>query len=174
MSNDQSYEFGTFRLDPSERLIWNAERRIDLRGKAFDVLTALLRSEGRAVTKEELLRQVWRNIAVEEANLTVAVSQLRRVLRAESPGNDYIETLPGRGYRFLRHGRPCRSRASRHGSQLSRLGQEKRSETASSALFVTAATDQRNYATCKPGAADLRLCVPIAFSDIACSCGSRS
>jgi DNA-binding winged helix-turn-helix (wHTH) protein len=118
MNIQETYEFGSFRVDAHERLLFHGTHRIHLRGKAFDVLAELLRGGGRALSKDELLRRVWRDVAVEEANLTVAVSQLRKVLREAGAGDDYIETLPGRGYRFVQDGRALRRRAQRQSAAL--------------------------------------------------------
>lgn len=116
MAVSQLFEFGPFRVDAAERLVWCGPRRLNLRGKSFDLLLVLIRSGGRALSKEELLATIWPGLAVEEGNLTVAMSKLRDVLREGNAAMDYIETLPGRGYRFLAAGRPAKSKSARPGS----------------------------------------------------------
>lgn len=116
MATPQLFEFGPFRVDIAERLLWCGERRLDLKGKSFDLLVALLRSGARALSKDELMSTIWSGLAVEEGNLTVAMSKLRDVLREADAATDYIETLPGRGYRFLAAGQPAKARSGRQSS----------------------------------------------------------
>src|SRR5688500_13733286 len=95
------YRFGRFRVDTREqRLTTRDGVLIPITPKVFDTLVVLLRHAGRLLTKEELLQAVWPDTAVEEANLTVNVSTLRRLL-AGSDATPYIETVPRRGYRFV-------------------------------------------------------------------------
>jgi predicted ATPase/DNA-binding winged helix-turn-helix (wHTH) protein len=84
-------------LRPLERQLLINGRRSALGGRAFDLLLALAERAGRLVTKEELLDTVWPDVVVEEGNLTVQMSSLRKLL-----GPDVIATVPGRGYRFCR------------------------------------------------------------------------
>jgi len=101
MAGKQLFEFGTFRLDTLDRLIWNGEERVDLPPKVFDTLVALVRSGGRLVTKEELIRTVWPDVVVEEGSLNQAVYQLRKALHDGEEGARLIETVPRQGYRLL-------------------------------------------------------------------------
>jgi len=94
------YEFGAFRCDPAEHLLLAGGRPIPLTPKSFDILVALLASNGRLVSKDELMRRVWPDSFVEEANLTVNISALRKALGESNGGQQYIETVPKRGYRF--------------------------------------------------------------------------
>jgi DNA-binding winged helix-turn-helix (wHTH) protein len=95
------FRFGEFRVDTREqRLTTRAGALIPITPKAFDTLVVLLRHAGRLLTKEELMEAVWPGTAVEEANLTVNVSTLRRLL-AHSDATPCIETVPRRGYRFV-------------------------------------------------------------------------
>jgi len=101
MSDKRLYEFGPFRLDPIRRLLFRDEEPLPLRSKAFDTLLALVRSDGRVIDKDELMREVWADTIVEESGLTRNISELRKTL-GESPGERrYIVTVPGRGYRFV-------------------------------------------------------------------------
>jgi DNA-binding winged helix-turn-helix (wHTH) protein len=87
--------FGRCELRPLERRLLVDGRRVTLGGRAFDLLLALAERAGRLVTKQELLDLVWPDVVVEEGNLTVQMSSLRKLL-----GPDVIATVPGRGYRF--------------------------------------------------------------------------
>ena len=94
------YRFGRFRVDPREHLLTRDGKAIAITPKVFHTLVAFLQSPGRLLTKEELLAAVWPDIAVEEANLTVNVSTLRRLL-ADEGAQACIETVPRLGYRFV-------------------------------------------------------------------------
>jgi len=95
------YDFGKFRCDPREHLLLCDDKPVSLSPKSFEILVALIQSNGRLLTKEELMRQVWPDSFVEEANLTVNISALRKVLGDAPGGEQYIETVPKRGYRFV-------------------------------------------------------------------------
>jgi DNA-binding winged helix-turn-helix (wHTH) protein/TolB-like protein len=95
------YEFGRFRFDPAEQLLQRDGKSVPLTPKAFEILQILLQSSGRLLTKEELMRLVWPDSFVEEANLTVNISALRKALGDTLNGQEYIETVPKRGYRFI-------------------------------------------------------------------------
>jgi len=87
--------FGRFELRPRERRLLAAGRPVALGSRAFDVLVALVSRAGALATKGELLDEAWPGLVVEEANLSVQVAALRKVL-----DGDLIATIPGRGYRF--------------------------------------------------------------------------
>jgi len=95
------YEFGNFRCDPREHLLLCGDTSVSLSPKAFEILLVLIRSNGRLLTKDELMQQVWPDSFVEEGNLTVNISALRRALGETPAGQQYIETIPKRGYRFV-------------------------------------------------------------------------
>jgi len=94
------YEFGPFRLDPSAPLLWREGRPVALTLKALETLVVLVEQGGRVVSREELIEAVWPDTVVEENNLSVNVSMLRKALGESEAGEKYIETLPRRGYRF--------------------------------------------------------------------------
>lgn len=95
------YEFGPFRLDTAERRLTRGGQPIPLTGKAFDLLTVLVCNSGRLLRKAELMQTLWPGRVVEENNLTVAMSTLRKALcESKEGGHRYIETIPGIGYRF--------------------------------------------------------------------------
>jgi TolB-like protein/DNA-binding winged helix-turn-helix (wHTH) protein/Tfp pilus assembly protein PilF len=95
------YQFDRFVLDPVERILSCDGTPVSLTPKAFDTLICLVRNQGRMVTKDELLRQVWPDTFVEEINLAVNISAIRKAL-GESPQEcRFIATVPGHGYRFV-------------------------------------------------------------------------
>ena len=98
------HRFGRFEVLPVERQLLADGRPVPLGARAFDVLLALIERRERLVTKAELLDVVWPGLVVEEANLPVQVSALRKLI-----GPQAIATIPGRGYRFamaLHEGEP--------------------------------------------------------------------
>src|ERR1051325_11801581 len=95
------YEFGKFRCDPGDHLLLCEGTPISLAPKAFEILVVLIESNGRLLTKEELMQKVWPGTFVEEANLTINISALRKVLGDTTGNQQFIETVPKRGYRFL-------------------------------------------------------------------------
>lgn len=95
------YEFGSFRMDVRKRLLLKDGETVPLTPKAFDTLLALVRQHGGVIEKDELMKELWPDSFVEEANLTQNVSTVRKAL-GESPNEHrYIITVPGRGYRFV-------------------------------------------------------------------------
>lgn len=94
------YEFGQFRLDTAERLLVRGGTPVSLTPKAFETLLVLVQSSGRLVHKDDLMKQVWPDAIVEEANLARNVWTLRKAL-GDSNGERYIETIPTVGYRFV-------------------------------------------------------------------------
>lgn len=92
---DRHYCFDRFELRVGERRLLREGREVGLGGRAFELLLALLEQAGQLLGKSELMDRVWRGLVVEEANLHVQVSQLRRVIGAQA-----IATVPGRGYKF--------------------------------------------------------------------------
>jgi Tol biopolymer transport system component/DNA-binding winged helix-turn-helix (wHTH) protein len=95
------YEFGLFRLDAAEHLLLRAGETVPLTPKAFDLLLTLVERHGRLLEKDELLKLVWPDTVVEEANLATNISLLRKALGEGENGQRYIETAPKRGYRFI-------------------------------------------------------------------------
>ncbi len=95
------YDFGPFRVDAFRRLLLREGKPVRIPAKAYEILLVLLEEKGRLVEKDELMRRVWPDAVVEENNLTVNMSALRRSLM-ESPGEHrYVVTIPGRGYQFV-------------------------------------------------------------------------
>ena len=94
-------EFGPYRLDARRRLVWKGDALLDVPPKAAELLAALAGEAGEVVSKEELLQRVWPDTFVEEANLSVNVSILRKALGEQPDGRPWIQTVARRGYRFL-------------------------------------------------------------------------
>lgn len=94
------YDFGPFRLDLTEHILLLAGKPVALSPKAFDTLLVLVRNSGRIVEKDELLKSVWPGTFVEEATLAQNIFTVRQALGG-SEGQQYIQTVPKRGYRFV-------------------------------------------------------------------------
>jgi eukaryotic-like serine/threonine-protein kinase len=97
---DIRWEFGSFRLHTSQRLLFRDGELVPLSRKAIDILLILVESHGQLIEKDDLMRRVWPDSFVEESNLAVHISQLRKTL-GEGGGDYRIETIPRRGYRFI-------------------------------------------------------------------------
>ena len=93
------YRFGPFSLNPNERLLLRENEPLALTPKAFDLLVMLVANAGHLLEKDLLMRQLWSDAFVEEANLSNNISLLRKTLNAGIDA-EYIETVPRRGYRF--------------------------------------------------------------------------
>ncbi|HEU4390626.1 MAG TPA: transcriptional regulator, partial [Blastocatellia bacterium] len=94
------YEFGSFRLDPVERLLLVDGAPVPLAPKVFDTLLVLVEASGRLVTKDDLMSRLWPDTFVEEGTLTRNISDLRKALADAGDGDQYIQTVPRHGYRF--------------------------------------------------------------------------
>jgi DNA-binding winged helix-turn-helix (wHTH) protein/uncharacterized membrane protein HdeD (DUF308 family) len=97
--------FGDFRFNvPTRELLrvgnQGSETPISLGSRAADLLHLFLHRPGELITKSEIMDAVWPNTAVEESNLTVQISALRRAIDGGGNRASYIQTVPGRGYRF--------------------------------------------------------------------------
>jgi len=94
------YEFGEFRLDAEHLMLSRGPNELSLAPKAVETLLALVERRGQIVSKDELLEAVWPDAIVEESNLFLYLSVLRKTLGEQSNGNPWVETLRRRGYRF--------------------------------------------------------------------------
>ncbi len=94
------YEFGPFRLQPEEHLLLREGNPVPLTPKAFDLLLFLLQNQGRLVTKDQIMQAIWPESFVEEANITVLISSLRKALGEREADDPYIKTVPKKGYCF--------------------------------------------------------------------------
>ncbi len=95
------YAFGPFRLDHQERVLLRDGRPVPLSPKAVEILLLLVEKAAHLVDKDDLMKRVWPDTFVEEGNLTKNVFVLRRALGNGDAGQEYIETVPKRGYRFV-------------------------------------------------------------------------
>jgi DNA-binding winged helix-turn-helix (wHTH) protein len=109
------YEFGSFVLDTPERRLTRQGERIAVTGKTLDVLRLLVEAEGRLVDRPTFNAQLWPEVIVEDRNLTVHISALRKAL-----GSDCIETVAKSGYRLAVPVRTLNGRASSEARQVLR------------------------------------------------------
>ncbi|WP_433975565.1 winged helix-turn-helix domain-containing protein [Tunturiibacter lichenicola] len=94
------YEFGPFRVDPERETLLREGEPVALTPKTFQILLVLIRHNEEVVTKDELMRAVWPDTFVEEANLSRNIFMLRKALGETAQDHRYIVTVPGRGYRL--------------------------------------------------------------------------
>ena len=95
------YEFSGFRLEEAQqRLLFNGEP-VALKPKILDLLRYLIQSRGQLIAKDDLMREIWPDTIVEENNITVSMSILRKTLGENRQKPRFIQTVPRRGYRFV-------------------------------------------------------------------------
>jgi predicted ATPase/DNA-binding winged helix-turn-helix (wHTH) protein len=99
--DERAISFGPYRLLAARRLLLEGDQPVRLGSRAFDILEALVERAGEVVGKEQLIARAWPKTYVEEANLKIQVSALRRALGDGQDGNRYVITVPGRGYNFV-------------------------------------------------------------------------
>src|SRR5881628_3766342 len=97
----RTIEFVPFRINTADKLLHRNGRVLKLFPKSVDLLLALLGSNGRVLTGDELLEAVWGQTNVERGNVTSSISDLRKVLGDNRKTPSYIETIPTRGYRWI-------------------------------------------------------------------------
>ncbi len=100
-SLDGKYRFSDFELDTTERVVRQRGAILPLGAKAFQALEILVRNGGKVVSRAEMIQSLWPDAIVEDSNLTVTISVLRRSLGDTDTGTAFIETVPKRGYRFV-------------------------------------------------------------------------
>jgi TolB-like protein/Tfp pilus assembly protein PilF len=100
MPADQ-FEFGAYRLDSHSGMLFRGGDHVVLPPKVAELLVALVQSAGCVLTREELLQRLWPDTVVEEGSLSSQISLLRKALGEDPKAQDFIETLPKRGYRFV-------------------------------------------------------------------------
>lgn len=101
MESDRIFQFGDFSLDPRRLELRRDGTVVPLKPRHFDALLFLIKSGGRFLSKEELIEALWPNTVVEENNLAQCISVLRKALGNSEGNQRFIETVPGRGYRFV-------------------------------------------------------------------------
>ena len=94
------YEFGPFRMDPDKQVLFRDNQPVSVTPKTFETLLILVRHSREVVTKDDLMRELWPDSFVEEANLSQNIFMLRKALGDSPEARHYILTLPGKGYRF--------------------------------------------------------------------------
>jgi DNA-binding winged helix-turn-helix (wHTH) protein len=99
-TNKHVYEFDSFTLDENERVLLRDGKRVPLTPKALEMLIVFVARAGLVLERDELMEMVWPDAFVEESNLAVTISTLRKALGEMPGGGQYIGTLPRRGYRF--------------------------------------------------------------------------
>jgi len=97
--------FGRFRLDLARRELRRDQTLVRLGSRALDILCVLASAEGKVVSKDELMERVWAGVVVEEHNIQVHISALRKAFDEDGDGGSWIVTVPERGYRLLRRRR---------------------------------------------------------------------
>ena len=100
MSKRRYYNFDSFRVDPTERVLLRDGKPLSLSPKVFDTLLALVERSGHIVSKDELVDIVWPDVFLAENHLTQYVATARRARGDNRQVQRYIETVPKRGYRF--------------------------------------------------------------------------
>src|SRR5947209_15005865 len=98
---EYAISFGPYRLLAAQRVLLEGDKPVRLGSRAFDILAALVERAGEVVGKDELIARAWPQTFVEEANLKIQVSALRRALGDGQSGHRYVVTVPGRGYNFV-------------------------------------------------------------------------
>jgi len=99
--NEDVFRFGQFELVPARRLLAKEGRAVKIGSRAFDVLTVLVGNAGSVVESQELMVRVWGKVVVEDSNLRVHISTLRRLLEDDGRENRYIVHVARRGYVFV-------------------------------------------------------------------------
>jgi DNA-binding winged helix-turn-helix (wHTH) protein len=97
----ESFAFERFVLDPSDRRLMLGGKPVELKGRYFDALALLVREQGRLVSKDHFLDEVWRGVPVTDEALTQCIRTLRRQLGDDAAEPRFIETVPKHGYRFI-------------------------------------------------------------------------
>src|SRR3954451_17705813 len=92
---------GPFRLNLRQRELTLDGVPVQLGSRARDILCVLASAKGEVVSKDELMTRVWAGLVVEENNIEVHISALRKTLDEGKSGQRYVVTVPGRGYRLL-------------------------------------------------------------------------
>lgn len=108
----QFYELGPFKLDTAESCLIHGGEVVPLTPKLFGLLMAFVQSGGGTLSKDDLAKAVWPDAIVTDAALAKNISRLKKILRDGEEGRRYIETLSGRGYRFVADGKAVHLRAS--------------------------------------------------------------
>jgi DNA-binding winged helix-turn-helix (wHTH) protein len=147
-------EFGSFRIDPEQRLLLRDHEPVPLSPKAFDLLLALTERSGQVVPKDDLMKILWPDTFVEESNLGQHVFQLRKALGERPQDHTYIITVPGRGYRFAQKVRTVPEEDQAH------QGEEQKSDE----QIVVATRSLSRVVIERNRRTDLKVLVPVALA----------
>lgn len=98
---EKTFSFGEFELSGVKRTLLKRGENVSLNSKTFDLLLTLVENRGRVLSKDELLEKVWEGAFVEENNLTVHISALRKIFGEKKDEHRFIVTIPGKGYKFV-------------------------------------------------------------------------
>jgi DNA-binding winged helix-turn-helix (wHTH) protein/tetratricopeptide (TPR) repeat protein len=101
MKTGNLFRFGEYEVDALARTVRRQGETLNLGRRGFDVLLYFVQNPGRAISKDELLKSVWADAAVDENSLVQSISVLRKALDEKRGENSCIVTLPGRGYQFI-------------------------------------------------------------------------
>jgi DNA-binding winged helix-turn-helix (wHTH) protein/tetratricopeptide (TPR) repeat protein len=97
----KTYEFNGFRLEEAQRRLLRRGQPVPIKPKILDLLLFLVQRRGQLIVKDDLMRELWPDAIVEENNITVSISMLRKTLGESRVNPQFIETVPRRGYRFV-------------------------------------------------------------------------
>src|SRR6185436_12688118 len=95
------YEFGPFRLDSERLTLWRDGELVPLTPKVAETLLIMIQQNGKLVERKALMNAIWPDTFVEDGNLNFNVSMLRKALGTDEAGEQYIQTIPRHGYRFV-------------------------------------------------------------------------
>src|ERR1700684_4233307 len=98
------YTSGPFRLDGAAEILFRGAEPVALGQRAVALLHVLVEGAGTPISKDTLIESAWPGLSIEESNLTVQIAALRRTFAEEAGGENWIETLSCRGYRFVGSG----------------------------------------------------------------------
>lgn len=101
MQQPQAWQFGAFKLLPTQRLLLDGDAPVRVGGRALDLLIVLVGAAGKVVGRDELMASVWKKVVVDDGSLRVHVAALRRALGDDGETRRYIVNVPGRGYSFV-------------------------------------------------------------------------
>jgi Tol biopolymer transport system component/DNA-binding winged helix-turn-helix (wHTH) protein len=154
------YEFGQFKIDVANRQLLRDGTPVPLAPKVWDALFVMVESSGRILEKEELMDRLWPDCFVEEGNLAQIIFQLRKALGESAAKQQYIETIPKRGYRFVAEIRRVNGEFEQHSIQSIGTGNTEEGTT-----VPTRQSEVRNYKKrAVIAGAVLSLAVTAAFS----------
>ena len=100
MGRKGRYRFGCFEVSLESRTLTRGGSHIELSFRSFEALRVLIEAGGAVVDRDELHKQLWPDVTVDETSLNKCISELRRTLAEHDPGTEYVETVRRRGYRI--------------------------------------------------------------------------